>query len=199
MEVTKLSKRLGEILVEHGKLDFANLERALRLQEGDANERIGALLVRAGFAAERDVTDALADQLGLSVVALTEYPELPVLEERVSARFIKESRALPIQETDNQLVLAMADPLDEYVLAAFRMVTQRTVTPRLAVPSELEVAFERLYGSGKTSMDQIVGEVETRDGEQENEDLAQLKELASEAPIIRLVSLIISQDRKSVV
>ena len=192
MEVTKLSKRLGEILVEHGKLDFANLERALRLQEGDANERIGALLVRAGFAAERDVTDALADQLGLSVVALTEYPELPVLEERVSARFIKESRALPIQETDNQLVLAMADPLDEYVLAAFRMVTQRTVTPRLAVPSELEVAFERLYGSGKTSMDQIVGEVETRDGEQENEDLAQLKELASEAPIIRLVSLIIS-------
>ena len=191
MEVTKLSKRLGEILVEHGKLDFANLERALRLQEGDANERIGALLVRAGFAAERDVTDALADQLGLSVVALTEYPELPVLE-RVSARFIKESRALPIQETDNQLVLAMADPLDEYVLAAFRMVTQRTVTPRLAVPSELEVAFERLYGSGKTSMDQIVGEVETRDGEQENEDLAQLKELASEAPIIRLVSLIIS-------
>ena len=79
MEVTKLSKRLGEILVEHGKLDFANLERALRLQEGDANERIGALLVRAGFAAERDVTDALADQLGLSVVALTEYPELPVL------------------------------------------------------------------------------------------------------------------------
>lgn len=192
MEVTKLSKRLGEILVEHGKLDFANLERALRLQEGDANERIRALLVRAGFAAERDVTDALADQLGLSVVALTEYPELPVLEERVSARFIKESRALPIQETDNQLVLAMADPLDEYVLAAFRMVTQRTVTPRLAVPSELEVAFERLYGSGKTSMDQIVGEVETRDGEQENEDLAQLKELASEAPIIRLVSLIIS-------
>ncbi|MFZ1608373.1 type II secretion system ATPase GspE [Candidatus Aalborgicola defluviihabitans] len=187
-----MSKRLGEILVEHGKLDFANLERALRLQEGDANERIGALLVRAGFAAERDVTDALADQLGLSVVALTEYPELPVLEERVSARFIKESRALPIQETDNQLVLAMADPLDEYVLAAFRMVTQRTVTPRLAVPSELEVAFERLYGSGKTSMDQIVGEVETRDGEQENEDLAQLKELASEAPIIRLVSLIIS-------
>ena len=113
-----MSKRLGDILVEHGKLDFANLERALRLQEGDANERIGALLVRAGFAAERDVTDALADQLGLSVVALTEYPELPVLEERVSARFIKESRALPIQETDNQLVLAMADPLDEYVLAA---------------------------------------------------------------------------------
>jgi len=192
MEVTKLSKRLGEILVERGKLDVSNLERALRLQESDRSERIGALLVRAGFAAERDVTDALAEQLCLSVVALTEYPELPVLEERVASRFIKESRALPIQEDEDQLVLAMVDPLDEYVLSAFRMVTQRTVMPRLAVPSELEVAYERLYGSGKTSMDQIVGEVETRDGDAENEDLAQLKELASEAPIIRLVSLIIS-------
>ncbi len=191
-EVTELSKRLGEILVERGKLDVSNLERALRLQESDRSERIGALLVRAGFAAERDVTDALAEQLCLSVVALTEYPELPVLEERVAPRFIKESRALPLQEDEDQLVLAMVDPLDEYVLSAFRMVTQRKVVPRLAVPSELEVAYERLYGSGKTSMDQIVGEVETRDGDVENEDLAQLKELASEAPIIRLVSLIIS-------
>ena len=187
-----MSKRLGEILVERGKLDPTNLERALRLQEGEGGERIGALLIRAGFASERDVTDALAEQLQLTVVPASGYPELPVLEERVPARFIKEARAVPIHEDESQLVLAMADPLDEYVISAFRMVTQRTVSPRLAVPSELEVAYERLYGSGKSSMDQIVGEVETRDGEEENEDLAHLKELASEAPIIRLVSLIIS-------
>lgn len=187
-----MSKRLGEILVERGKLDAANLERALRLQEGEGGERLGALLIRAGFASERDVTDALAEQLQLSVVAASDYPELPVLEERVPARFIKESRAVPIREDESQLVLAMADPLDDYVISAFRMVTRRAVSPRLAVPSELEVAYERLYGSGKTSMDQIVGEVETRDGEEGSEDLAQLKELASEAPIIRLVSLIIS-------
>jgi general secretion pathway protein E len=192
MEVTKLSKRLGEILVERGKLEPANLERALRLQEGEGGERIGALLVRAGFASERDVTEGLAEQLQLSVVTAADYPELPVLEERVPARFIKESRAVPIQEDESQLVLAMADPLDDYVISAFCMVTQRTVSPRLAVPSELEAAYERLYGSGKTSMDQIVGEVETRDGDEESEDLAQLKELASEAPIIRLVSLIIA-------
>lgn len=192
MEVPKLSKRLGEILVERGKLDPANLERTLRLQEGEGGERIGALLIRAGFASERDVTDALAEQLQLSVVAVADYPELPVLEERVPSRFIKESRAVPIQEDESQVVLAMADPLDDYVISAFRMVTQRTISPRLAVPSELEVAYERLYGSGKSSMDQIVGEVETRDSDDDSEDLAQLKELASEAPIIRLVSLIIS-------
>lgn len=184
--------RLGEILIERGKLDLANLERALRVQDTDRRERIGAILIRSGMTAERDVMEALAIQLSLPIVAATEYPELPVLEERVAVRFIRESKSLPLHEDEEQLVLAMVDPMDEYVVNAFRLLTHRKIVVRLAVPSELEAAFERLYGSGKTSMDQIVGEVETRDGDGESEDLQQLKELASEAPIIRLVSLIIS-------
>ncbi|MFH1493828.1 MAG: type II secretion system protein GspE, partial [Pseudomonadota bacterium] len=187
-----MTKRLGEILMERGKLDAASLERALRLQQADMGERIGAILIRAGMTAERDVVEALSAQLGLPVVLGTDYPDLPVLEERVAVRFIKEARALPLREDAEQLVLAMADPRDEYVINAFHLVTRRQIIARLAVPSELDAAFERLYGSGKSSMDQIVGEVETREEEGGNEDLQQLKDLASEAPIIRLVSLIIS-------
>ena len=184
--------RLGEILIERGKLDRTNLERALRVQESDRRERIGSILIRTGFAAERDVIEALSVQMSLPIVQISDYPELPVMEERVSVRFIKESRALPLSEDEDQLVLAMVDPLDGYVLNAFRLVTGRAVVPRLAVPSELDAAFERLYGTGKTSMDQIVGDAQTRDDDTGSEDLQQLKELASEAPIIRLVSLIIS-------
>lgn len=187
-----MSKRLGEILIERGKLDVANLERAQRMLGSDTQSRIGDILVKAGMVSERDMVDALAFDLQLPVVAFAEYPELPVLEERVSVRFIKDAKALPLHDDDEHLVLAMVDPLDEYVLNAFRLVTRRKIIRRLAVPSELDAAFERLYGSGKTSMDQIVGEVETREDEDGNEDLQHLKELASEAPIIRLVSLIIS-------
>ena len=187
-----MSKDLGEILIERGKLDLTSLERALRLQDADKSQSIGHILVRAGIVAERDVAEAMAVCLKLPVVNVADYPELPVLEERVTVKFIKEAKVLPLHEDDEQLVLAMVDPLDEYVLNAFRLITHRKVTARLAVPSELEAAFERLYGSGKSSMDQIVGEVETRDDESGGEDLQQLKELASEAPIIRLVSLIIS-------
>ena len=183
---------MGEILIERGKLDAVNLERALRAQEVDQRERIGAILIRTGMTAERDVIEALSTQLGLPIVASGEYPELPVLEERVAVRFIKESRALPLHEDEVQLVLAMVDPLDAYVQNAYKLATHREIAVRLAVPSELDAAFERLYGSGKTSMDQIVGEAETRDEDSGSEDLQQLKELASEAPIIRLVSLIIS-------
>ena len=187
-----MNKRLGEILIERGKLETTNLERALHVQEADTRERIGAILIRTGITAERDVIDALAVQLNLPVVQAADYPELPVLEERIAVRFIKESRALPLHEDEAQLILAMTDPLDAYVLSAFELVTHRIVVPRLAVPTDLDAAFERLYGSGKTSMDQIVGEAQTRDVDSANEDLQQLKELASEAPIIRLVSLIIS-------
>lgn len=186
-----MSKRLGEILIARGKLDAANLERGLRVQETDPRERIGAILVRTGITAERDVIEALSAQLNMPMVLATDYPELSVLEERIAVRFLKESGTLPLHEDEGQLVLAMVDPLDDYVLNAFRLATHRQVVPRLAVPSELEAAFERLYGSGKTSMDQIVGEAQTRDDDGGSEDLQQLKELASEAPIIRLVSLII--------
>ena len=191
-ESIDLSKRLGEILIERGKLDAANLERAQRLHASEAHSRMGDILVKAGMVSERDMIDALAADLDLPVVSLADYPELPVLEERVTVRFIKEARALPLREDDELLLLAMVDPLDEYVLNAFRLASQRQVVAHLAVPSELDAAFERLYGSGKSSMDQIVGEVETREDDGGNEDLQQLKELASEAPIIRLVSLIIS-------
>ena len=179
-------------MIERGKLDSVALERAMRLREVEKRESIGAILIRAGMVAERDVVEAMSTCLNLPIVDMAEYPELPVLEERVTVKFIKEAKALPLHEDHEHLVLAMVDPLDDYVLNAFRLVTHRKITARLAVPSELEAAFERLYGTGKSSMDQIVGEVETREDESGAEDLQHLKELASEAPIIRLVSLIIS-------
>ncbi|MFA7240699.1 MAG: type II secretion system ATPase GspE [Sulfuricellaceae bacterium] len=191
MGLKQLTKRLGEILIERGKLDAASLERALRVQEADHGERIGTILTRTGMAAERDVMEALSAQLGLPLASAADYPEFPLLEEQISVRFLKQSRVLPLREDEGQLVLAMAEPQDEFAIKAFGLLTHRAIAVRLAAPSELESAFERLYGSGKSSMDQIVDEAVTREEEVGSEDLQQLKDMASEAPIIRLVSLII--------
>jgi general secretion pathway protein E len=184
-------KRLGEILIERGKLDAANLERALRLQP-ESGDRLGALLVTLGVVSQRDVSEALAAQLGLPLVEAAGYPEMPILEERVSARFLRESRALPLREDESELALAMADPTDAYTMNAFEMVTGRTVRPLVAIPTELDAALERLYGAGKSALGQIVGDVEQRDDIAFDADVQQLKDLASEAPVIRLVSLIIT-------
>src|SRR5207244_31817 len=118
--------------------------------------------------------------------------ELPILEERISARFLREARALPVSEGEDELALAMVDPTDSYTINAFEMVTGRRVKPLVAIPSELEAALERLYGAGKSALGQIVGDVEQRDDLSFDADVQQLKDLASEAPVIRLVSLIIT-------
>src|SRR5258707_5865443 len=151
------------------------------------------MLVTLGVVAQRDVAEALAVQLALPLVDVASYPEFPILEERVSSRFLRETRALPLLEDDTEVALAMADPTDEYTIGAFEMVTGRTVRPMVAIPTELEAALERLYGSGKSAQSQIIGDVEARVDELAfDADIQQLKDLASEAPVIRLVSLIIT-------
>jgi len=185
-------KRIGELLIERGKLDAATLERALRLQQ-ESGERLGALLVTLGVVAQRDVAEALAAQLELPLVDVAGYPEFPILEERISARFLRETRTLPLREDEAFVALAMVDPTDAYTIGAFEMVTGRTVRPMVAMPTELDAALERLYGSGKSAQSQLIGDVETRVDELAfDADVQQLKDLASEAPVIRLVSLLIT-------
>jgi len=184
-------KRIGEILIERGRLDAAGLERALRVQQ-ETGEKLGAMLVTLGLVAQRDVAEALAWQLDLPLVEAAAYPELPILEERISARFLREACAMPLAEGEHELTLAMADPTDSYTITAFEMVTGRKVRPQVAIPSELEAAIERLYGAGKSALGALVGDVEQRDDLAFDADIQQLKDLASEAPVIRLVSLIIT-------
>jgi len=189
-----LSKRLGEILIERGKLDPANLERALKLQVGESREKIGVILLRLGMVSGRDLADALADQLDLPLAQASDYPELPLMEERLSAKFLRDSQAVPLREDDEEVALAIADPTDSYVLSAIQMASGKRVRAYIAAPNEIDAALERLYGGGKSSMGQIVDNISTRgDDDQEIGDIAHLKDLASEAPVIRLVNLLFTK------
>jgi general secretion pathway protein E len=188
-----LPKRLGEILVERGKLDPANLERALKLQEGESHEKLGVILQRLGMVSGRDLADALADQLDVPIASATDFPELPLLEERLSAKFLRDAQAVPLREDDEELALAVADPTDSFLLSAVQMASGKRVRPYIAAPNEIEAALERLYGGGRSSMGQIVDNIEARTEEEDFGDVAHLKDLASEAPVIRLVNLVLAK------
>ncbi|QQS54553.1 MAG: type II secretion system ATPase GspE [Candidatus Competibacteraceae bacterium] len=179
---------LGELLVAHQKLAGADLQRARRVQDG-TGENLDSLLVKLGLVSERDLAEALSTQLKLPLVQPADYPDTPVTNGGVSARFLKESRAIPLFEDEQGLTVAMANPTDDYVLAALRLATGKAVWPRVAIPSEWEVAFERLYGSGRSAMGQIVDSIGLADNLTDEEQIQHLKDLASEAPVIRLVNL----------
>ncbi len=187
-------KRIGERLIARGKLDQVKLARALAAQrESGGGERLGAILVKLGLVAERDVYECLAEQIGVPLASGEDYPQIPILEERVSVRFLKHARVLPLHEDEHSLILAMADPKDAYTLDAFRVLTGRELRVIMAPPGELDAVLEKLYTAGKGAMGQIVSNIEAPAEHEASSDVQHLKDMASEAPVIRLVNLLITR------
>lgn len=183
---------LGGLLVEHQKLADADLQRARRVQES-TGESLDALLVKLGLVSERDLAEAVSVRLSLPLLKAGDYPEAPVAQDGISARFLKEARVIPLFEDEQGLAVAMANPTDDFVLSALRLATGKPILPRVGIPSELEVAYERLYGSGRSAMGQIVDSIGLAEDLTDEEQIQHLKDLASEAPVIRLVNLMIAR------
>jgi len=187
-----VTKPLGALLLELGKLDTATLERALSLQRLQG-ERLGNILTGLGVLSDTDKVSALAEQLALPVATSEDFPEEPVLAERISSKFLKEARVVPLADTPEALFVAMADPLDQYVLRALGMIVAKPVLPRIASERDLDAALERLYESGRTALDRLFDDIGEQPGEvTDDEDVERLKDMASEAPVIRLVNLLIN-------
>ncbi len=191
-ETQSHTNSIGKLLIERGKLNAADLDRARRVQQ-ETPERINVILTQLGLVSERDMAEALALYLDLPLVTAADYPTQAILEDQTSTKFLKEYRIIPLADTAEGLVLAIADPLDAYAVNAMRLLTGKPVLPRVGVPAEIEAAFERLYGSSKASIENIFEEVTSEEDEGTNEDIERLKDLASEAPVIRMVNMLISR------
>ncbi len=179
--------RLGEILIERGQITAEELEQALGIQR-ERPDKIGKILVDLGFVAQRDVLAALAAQLSVPLVTLDAPPPVTPEIESVSSRFLRQFRAIPLAVEDSTLVLAMADPLDFETIATVGQVTGMKVSPALAAEQEILDAIDKYYGeSARGSADFQEA------GAEASEDLEHLRDMASEAPVIRLVNAMIAQ------
>ncbi len=181
----------GSFLVERGVLDPAAVARARRLSV-EGGDPLHVLLPKLGLISERDLAESLAEHLGLPFVGAGDFPEIPVLEEKLSPRFLRESRVLPMSLGAEGLVLAMANPLDSYAQDALRLTSGCELLPCVAEPSEIEAAVERLYGQGSSAIGGMVEETGEADDAMDL-DVERLKDLASEAPVIRMVNHLIDR------
>jgi general secretion pathway protein E len=176
---------LGEILVRQGHCDNRTLDRARRVA-AESDQRLDAVLIQLGLVSERGLADAYANLLALPITPPDRYPSAePVLPDRLSAAFLRHARAVPLAADDSTLTLAAGDPLDPFTLAAVAVATDRRVRLEVAVPIELETALNRLYPED----DQVAPDSEAP----LEDDAERLKDLASEAPVIRLVNLLITR------
>jgi general secretion pathway protein E len=185
--------RLGAVLVESGAIDRRTLERAGRVAT-ETGGRLDHVLTQLGLVSERGLAEALAQLLGAPLVAITDYPDTPLFLDRLKVKFLRKVRALPIAATNGRATLAMADPLDAFTRNAVAAALGHPVAVAVAIPIELEAAFDRLYAGSEEGSDgaALLDEVAT-DAEPAEEDAERLKDLASEAPVIRLVNQLIAR------
>ncbi|PYV20041.1 MAG: type II secretion system protein GspE [Acidobacteria bacterium] len=195
VETLRLRRPIGQTFLERGLIDEEELQRALSLL-GESREKLAKTLVDLGFVSERDALAVLSEHLGVPSVTGADYPASPVLENALAYRFMKHCKFVPIALEGRTLTLAMTDPLDDTTLDSVRQATGLEVRPLLGAESDVMDAVERLYGSAGSTLDRIIEGIDDPNLEglsEEVEDIEQLKDLASEAPVIRLVNLIISR------
>ncbi len=179
--------RLGEILIHKHLITSEDLDRALELQR-ERGDKLGKILVDLGFIAARDVLIALSEQLQVPLLVIEGPPAVSPETETLSPKFLRQFRCLPMRLHDHTVTLAMADPLDFETRSTVAACTGLAVLPGLAGEQEILDAIDRYYGQNRkneTEMALPVGEA--------NEDLEHLRDMASEAPVIRLVNAMVAQ------
>ncbi len=187
-----LRDALGGHLVQSGRLPAAGLERAERLA-AESGERLEVVLTRLGLVSERDLAEALAMLLNLPLASAKDFPDEPLFENKFSRKFLKEAQLIPLEDGPAGITIATVNPLDSYTLDAVRFAIGKQVAVRVAYPADFETAYERLYGGGKSEIHQILETTGERHDESASDDVERLKDIASEAPVIRLVNLLITR------
>ncbi|MBV9202430.1 MAG: Flp pilus assembly complex ATPase component TadA [Alphaproteobacteria bacterium] len=185
--------KLGMSLLDSGAIDRRTLERARRVA-AETGARLDQVLTQLGLVSDRGLAEALAQLIAAPLVGAADYPDAPLFRDRLKPKFLRRVRAMPIAASDERATLAMADPLDAFTRNAISAALGRPVAVAVAVPIELEAALERLYaelgegGDAAEMLDEMV-----TDAEPAEEDAERLKDLASEAPVIRLVNQLIAR------
>ncbi len=181
--------RIVALLLQREKLKETDLARARRLQEEEGGDLL-VLLARLGLVAERDHAEACAAALGLPLRSARDLPELPPDEVALSLKFMKQHHVVVVAADPAGVDVLLADPQDGYVLEAVQLALGRPLRPAVALRSEIDALIERWYGQGRSAMEGIV---EVAEGAGDPDDIEHLRDLASEAPVIRLVNLIIQR------
>jgi general secretion pathway protein E len=176
---------LIDLLVRDGHCDAKSVERGRRVAE-ESGQRVDMVLSQLGLVTERSLAGAYARLLGLPTIAAGDYPAEPLWPDHLSAAFLQTARAMPVAQDGDTLVLAVADPFDRFTPEAVSIATGQAVRLQIALPIELEAAFERLYPDGRDQPEEAAESSAPLE-----EDAERLRDLASDAPIIRLVNQMI--------
>jgi general secretion pathway protein E len=182
--------RLGQILVQARVVTDDVVAEALAQASRD-RQRLGEALVALGAASVEDVLKAVAAQQGLPYLSPEELPSTPPVLKELSPQYLRQSVACPIAIEGTTVTVATADPTDPLLLDELQQTLPLTIRLRVAPAPAILDAIERAYGAS-TALQKIVEGMGTADRQGDPEDdVGHLRDMAFEAPVVRLVNLLL--------
>ena len=192
----KKSDPVERILLRNNKLTEKTLGeiKANQLQGGGY---LGKTLVDYGYIHADVLLETLSKELGLRFISLEDYPktQLPIKELNISEAFLKEKTIFPIQIKDDTLTIAVFDPFDLHAIENLKNSLGKNIKILLSTEETIVEAIETYYGTGESTMGRMVENIKDDENSFTDTDLdtEHIRDMASEAPVIKLVNHIISK------
>src|SRR5438445_2349526 len=193
------NRRLGDLLVADGLLTPAQLQKALGEQKG-STEKLGSILIKLGFINEEQLIGFLSRQYGVPSITLAQLDIDPAVLRLVPAPIARKYEVIPVRKMGNSLALAMADPTNVFALDDISFMTNLQVLPLVASQTAIKKSIDRNYESKTEAISTVLSDMQTdlanvevvEEGEEGAKvDVFELKESADEAPVVKLVNMVL--------
>jgi len=194
-----MSQRLGDLLVKEKVITPEQLEQATKYQK-ENHLRLASALVKLGFLSDEDVTNFLSRQYGVPAINLSYFEIDPAVVKLIPFETAKRYQILPLSRVGASLTIAMVDPTNVFAMDDIKFMTGFNIEPVVASESSINDGIDKAYGTSKEEeLEQVMqsmndadaANVELQADEQEME-LADLEKAADEAPIVKLVNLVLT-------
>src|SRR5689334_19159907 len=189
-----MSGRLGELLVRENLISLQQLQKAQEEQRKTGG-RIGSLLVKQGAIAEADLTNFLSKQYGVPAISLTDFDVDADVIKLVPRSIAEKHQVVPVNRAGSSLIIAMSDPSNIFAIDEIKFQTGYNVEPVVASEQAIREAIERYYAEKGPSYEELMQGFDDTDVSiveaGEGEDIVDLEKSAGEAPVVKLVNLIL--------
>ncbi|PYU26329.1 MAG: type IV-A pilus assembly ATPase PilB [Acidobacteria bacterium] len=195
-----MSSRLGEILVKENLITADQLKQAIAHQRQNGG-RLGTALMKLGFVSDDEITEVLSRQYGVPSINLKYYEVDPAVIKLIPQDTAVRYQIVPLSRVGSTLTIAMIDPTNVFAMDDIKFMTGFNVEPVVASETSVNEAIAKFYGEVESGeeLSKVMkdlgaeegGDVELASEEQEM-DLAALEKAAEEAPIIKLVNLVLT-------
>jgi type IV pilus assembly protein PilB len=192
-----MSQRLGDLLVKEKIITPEQLEQANKVQK-EQSCRLGSALVKLGFLTDEDVTNFLSRQYGVPAINLSYFEIDPAVVKLIPFETAKRYQILPLSRVGASLTIAMVDPTNVFAMDDIKFMTGFNIEPVVASESSIQSGIEKAYGTTQgddleTVMQSMTDDADVEvQAEEEQIGLADLEKAADEAPVVKLVNLVLT-------